>query len=113
MKEGIIKKIRILWVRILNSSSILTTLRMSLAFEQHHFNVDAIWSAPCIDVHTLIQRSLLLKSLKQYGASLLFPLLSLSFFFFFFFFAFLFILFFKFISKSRFIEFPGHQSESK
>ena len=29
------------------------------------------------------------------------------------FFAFLFILFFKFMSKSPFIEFPGHQSESK
>ena len=34
----------------------LTILRMSLAFEQRRFNVDAIWSAPCIDVHTMIQR---------------------------------------------------------
>ena len=23
---------------------------MFLAFKQHHFNVDAIWSAPCVDV---------------------------------------------------------------
>ena len=34
----------------------LTILNMALAFEQHHFNVDAIWSAPCIDVHTMIHR---------------------------------------------------------
>ena len=34
----------------------LTILRMFLAFEQHRFNVDAIWSAPCIDVHTMIYR---------------------------------------------------------
>ena len=46
----------------LKPSSILTILRMSLAFEQHRFNVDAIWVAPCIDVHTIIQRSLLLTS---------------------------------------------------
>ena len=57
----------------LKSSSILTILRMSLAFEHHHFNVDALWSAPCIDVHTIIQRSLLLTSLNNMALLSIFP----------------------------------------
>ena len=46
---------------------------MTLAFEQHHFNLDAIWSAPCIDVHPIIHRSPLLISEKEYRAFLFFP----------------------------------------
>ena len=44
------------------SLSILTILKMPLAFEHNRFNVDAIWSAPCIDVHTIIERFFLLPS---------------------------------------------------
>ena len=44
----------ILGETFLKSSSILTILSMPLVFE-HRFNVDAIWSKPCIDVHTIIQ----------------------------------------------------------
>ena len=57
---------------------------MPLAFGQHCFNVDAIWSAPCIDVHMIIQRSLLSKTICRFT---LFP------FFHFLFFPFLFNLF--------------------
>ena len=45
----------------LKSSSILTVLRMTLAFEQHRFNVDTMVST-LLDVHTIIKRSLLLTS---------------------------------------------------
>ena len=56
-----------------------------------------------IDFHTIIQRPVLLTSLKQYNASLLFSLLLLSIYF----------VFLRFMSKSRFTESPGHKSDSK
>ena len=61
-RGGLIKLI-VFWGQafFFKSSSILRILRMTLAFE-HHFNLDVIWSAPCIDVHTIIHRSLLLTS---------------------------------------------------
>ena len=83
--------------------SILTIFRITLAFEQHRFNVDAIWLSLCSYDNSTIYS---VNKLKQYDASLLlFPSFTfLSF-------TFLFNLFFKFMSnmsKSRFIESHGH-----
>ena len=70
-------------VRILKSSSILTSLRMSLAFEQHHF------MHRCSYVNLTISSVNKLKTIWRFSP-------FLPFFHFPFFFAFLFILFFKY-----------------
>ena len=57
----------------------LTILRMSLAFKQHRFNVDAMGSAPCIDVHTMIHRQA--KTKWRFSTFSLFSLFFLSLFF--------------------------------